>query len=134
MKISARQYAESLALAISANQTDSGLTVILDNFAKIMMENLDLNRLDEVLAVFSKIWDQAQGELAVEFTGARTISAQTKTEIESYLKIKTGVQKIILTEKVDTDVLGGFVLRYEDKVLDASLKQSLHDLRVEMNK
>lgn len=133
MKISARQYAESLALAISAGN-DSELPQILDNFAKIMLENRDLNRLDEVLAAFSKIWDKAQGELSAEFTGARAIAKETKIEVEEYLKVKTGAKKIVLAEKIAPDVLGGFVLRYEDKVIDASLKQSLQDLKNEMNK
>jgi len=133
MKISARQYAESLAQSISS-KSKSEMAVILDNFAKIMMENRDLNRLDEVLAAFSKIWDKNQGELAVEFTGARTISEKTKKEIEEYLKLKTGAQKIVLTEKTDENILGGIILRYEDKVINASLKQSLQDLKNEMNK
>ena len=133
MKISARQYAESLAQAISQS-SDADLKVALDNFAKIMWENRDLNRLDEILAAFSQIWDRAQGELAAEFIGVRTASGKTKIEIEEYLKTKTGAKKIILTEKVDADVLGGFVLRYEDQVIDASLKRSLGDLKTEMNK
>jgi F-type H+-transporting ATPase subunit delta len=133
MKISDRQYAESLLLAVS-NQTESETKSSLDNFARIMMENRDLNRLEAILAIFSKAWDRAQGELAVEFTGARAASDQTKKDIAAYLKVKTGAQKIILTEKVDTEILGGFVLRYEDQVIDASLQQSLHDLKVEMNK
>ncbi|OIO07590.1 ATP synthase F1 subunit delta [Candidatus Falkowbacteria bacterium CG_4_10_14_0_2_um_filter_41_15] len=133
MKISARQYAESLAQAISAS-SDADVKVALDNFAKIMLENRDLNRRDEILAVFSQIWDQAQGELAAEFTGARAVSDQTKTEVAEYLKAKTGAKKIVLTEKVEADVLGGFILRYEDKVIDASLKRSLGDLKNEMNK
>jgi len=133
MKISARQYAESLVQTISAS-SDSEVKVALDNFAKIMLENRDLNRLDEILAVFSKIWDQAQGELAAELTGARAISNETKVGIEEYLKTKTGAKKIVLAEKVDADVLGGFVLRYEDQVIDASLKRSLSDLKNEMNK
>ncbi|MDD3101725.1 MAG: ATP synthase F1 subunit delta [Patescibacteria group bacterium] len=133
MKISARQYAESLAQSISSKSKPE-MAVILDNFAKIMMENRDLNRLNEILSAFSKIWDKNQGELAVEFTGARAISEKTKKEIEEYLKLKTGAQKIVLTEKTDEDILGGLVLRYEDKVINASLKQSLQDLKNEMNK
>ncbi|MDD5626158.1 MAG: ATP synthase F1 subunit delta [Patescibacteria group bacterium] len=133
MKISARQYAESLTQSISSKSKPE-MAVILDNFARIMMENRDLNRLDEVLAAFSKIWDKNQGELAVEFTGARVISEKTKKEIEEYLKLKTGAQKIVLTEKTDENILGGIILRYEDKVINASLKQSLQDLKNEMNK
>jgi len=133
MKISARQYAESLVRAISES-SEAELKMALDNFAKIMLENRDLNRWDEISAAFSKIWDQAQGELAAEFTGARAISDQTKTEVAEYLKAKTGAKKIVLTAKKDVDILGGFVLRYEDKVIDASLKRSLGDLKNEMNK
>ncbi|MFA4942253.1 MAG: ATP synthase F1 subunit delta [Patescibacteria group bacterium] len=133
MKISARQYAGSLMETV-ISQSDSEVLVSLDNFSRLMMENGDLNRLDEVLSAFSKIWDKAQGELAVEFTGARAMSVEIKTELEEYLKAKTGFSKIALTEKTDPSILGGFVLRYEDQVIDASLKQSLKDLKNEMNK
>ena len=133
MKISARQYAESLALAV-ASKSDSEMAGVLDNFAKLMMENRDLGLLNEVLGIFSNIWDKAQGELAAEITGARTFSENTKAELEKYLKAKTGAQKIRLAEKEDPEILGGFVLRYGDKVVNASLKQSLQDLKSEMNK
>lgn len=133
MKISARQYAESLMDSVSA-KSDSEAAKVLDNFAQMMMENRDLNRLDEVLAAFSKIWDQSQGELAVEFTSARAVSNDVKASLEKYLKAKTGVSKIVLTEKINPEILGGFVLRYEDQVIDASLKSSLGDLENEMNK
>ncbi|PIT94715.1 ATP synthase F1 subunit delta [Candidatus Falkowbacteria bacterium CG10_big_fil_rev_8_21_14_0_10_39_9] len=133
MKISDRQYAESLLLAVSSQSESEGRSS-LDNFAIIMRENLDLNRLDAILAIFSKLWDKSQGELAVEFTGARAISTDVRSELEKYLQTRTGAKKIVLTEKVDTTILGGFVLRYEDRVLDASLKQNLVDLKNSMNK
>jgi len=133
MKISARQYAESLIATVST-QSELEMSVSLDNFAKMMLENRDLNRLDEIMRIFSKLWDQTQGELAVEFTGARSLAADLKTDLDKYLKMKTGADKIVLTEKVDAAILGGFVLRYEDQVIDASLKQSLYDLKGEMSK
>ncbi len=133
MKISDRQYAESLLLAV-AHQSESETKTSLDNFAQIMVENRDLNRLDAILAIFSKLWDKSQGELAVEFTGARAISAGVRDELEKYLQAKTGAKKIVLTEKIDTDILGGFILRYEDQMLNASLKQNLVDLKNSMNK
>ncbi len=133
MKISARQYAESLMDSVSA-KSDSETSEVLDNFAKMMMENRDLNRLDEVLAAFSKIWDQAQGELTVEFISARTVSTDVKSSLEKYLQAKTGANKVVLVEKINPEILGGFILRYEDQIIDASLKSSLGSLKNEMNK
>lgn len=133
MKISARQYAESLMDSVSA-KSDSETSEVLDNFAKMMMENRDLNRLDEVLAAFSKIWDQSQGELTVEFISARTVSTDVKSSLEKYLQAKTGANKVVLVEKIDPEILGGFILCYEDQIIDASLKSSLGSLKNEMNK
>jgi len=49
--------------------------------------------------------------------------------VVDYLKVKTGAKKVILDEEIDKKLIGGFVLRYNSKVVDASLKTSLEDLK-----
>jgi F0F1-type ATP synthase delta subunit len=45
-----------------------------------------------------------------------------------YLKNRTQAKEVLLTESVDPQLLGGFVLKYGSRIIDGSLKSSLSDL------
>jgi F-type H+-transporting ATPase subunit delta len=42
--------------------------------------------------------------------------------------------KVEMTEKVDQNILGGFILNWDDLQIDASVTKKLSDLRMEFSK
>ena len=56
--------------------------------------------------------------------------ADLKAKVIALVEKQTG-NKVVLEEKVDPSVIGGFVLRYGDKQLDTSLGRELQDLKRE---
>ncbi len=133
MKISARQYAAGLALAL-ADKPEAEVGAVLDSFIQILSDSRETNRLPEILDALVAIWNKEAGEVPVEVESARNLTAEMRQAIESYLLEKTGAKKILLTEKVSPEILGGFVVRYEDKIVDASLKTAVWDLKESMKK
>jgi len=128
MKITPKQYAQSL-YELVADKSEAEVLVILKTFTELIIKNGDVNKVDAVLVEFARIWDEVHGELAVSLTSARVLNEESKDTIADYLKNKTKVSKINFSEKIDAGIIGGMVVRYDDKILDGSLKNNLNNLK-----
>lgn len=128
MKISVQQYAQSLYDSVEG-KSEKEIKAILKNFVSILGDSRELNRATEIISAFNELWNKENGELAARLTSARELDKVSKEMVMDYLKEKTGAKKIILNEEIDKKIIGGFVLRYNSRVVDASLKTSLEDLK-----
>lgn len=133
MKINPKQYAQSLYESLSGKSEEESRK-ILHNFVAVLGRDGVLNRENEIISAFEEIWNQENGELPASISSAHQLADDSREAITDYLKNKTGAKKIVLTEEVDQDLLGGFVLKYESRVLDGSLKTNLEDLKNKMEK
>lgn len=128
MKISSRQYAQGLYETV-AFKNEQEIKAVLKNFVALLDKRREFNKAEEIISTFNEIWDKANGEIVATLTSARKLDATTKKMIVSYLEDKTGAKKIALTEEIDEKLIGGFVLKYDGKVIDGSLKTNLAELK-----
>jgi F-type H+-transporting ATPase subunit delta len=56
-----------------------------------------------------------------------------KLEMENLVKKISGKNQIDLVQKVDADLIGGFVLNVGDKQIDASIKSKLKTLKTKFS-
>jgi F-type H+-transporting ATPase subunit delta len=133
MKISSKQYALSLYELI-VDKDETIVVDILKNFVDFTIKNNDYGKIDEIISEFSKIWDEDNSNLSVNITSAHKLEDETKSIVINYLKNKTGFSNINLIESIDTDIMGGVVLHYADKVIDGSIKNNLNNLKNKINK
>jgi len=131
MKISVQQYARSLYDSV-IDKSEKEVKLVLKNFVAILGRNRELNKAEEIIRAFNEIWNKEHGEVVATLTSARELGPTAREIVTNYLKEKTSAKKISLTEELDQKLLGGFVLKYDSKVLDGSLKTSLEQLKVEM--
>jgi F-type H+-transporting ATPase subunit delta len=128
MKISARQYAQSLYESV-ANRPEKEVRAILKNFVEILGRGRELSKAPAIIERFKEVWAKEKGELAAELFSARELGPTIRELVIDYIKEKTGAKKINLQEKIKPELIGGFVLHYNDKIIDGSLKNSLEILR-----
>ncbi len=128
MKISARQYAQSLYEAL-AGKSEAEVKAALRNFVILLARRRDLNKGGEIARRLSEIWDDAEGTLSADLVGARLLSETVKTVVINYLKNRAGAKKIVIKEEVDKKIIGGFILKYGSQILDGSLKTNLAGLK-----
>jgi len=132
MKITPRQYAAGL-LAATSNQEQADLKVLISRFVNILVTNRDVAKLDQILVEFSDLYDREQGEVKAKLTTARPLSSEIKKLVEQYIVKQTNASQVNWEVEEDKDILGGFILRYEGKVLNASLKQTLAQLKEQIS-
>jgi F-type H+-transporting ATPase subunit delta len=128
MTISPKQYAQSLYETV-ADQGAAAVKAVLKNFVRVLGRRGELAKAGEIITRFTEIWNRAKGELEAELASARALGPTTQDAVIDYLKTKTGAKAVKLQETIRPELIGGFVLRYDDRVIDGSLRHNLEVLK-----
>lgn len=98
------------------------------DFLELIVMNNRADLLGEVLLLFLKLKDDREGiakvQLSVQFIPDADQTERIRGNIEKLIN-----RKVILDIKVDNTILGGFVARFEDIIIDASLHHQLEKLK-----
>ena len=71
--------------------------------------------------------------IVTELTSAVKLDAAQKEKILQLLNTQDG-SSIEVIEKINPDIIGGFIVRVDDKQIDASISRKLNDLRQDFSK
>ena len=131
MKIKPKQYAEGLFEALSGKD-EKEAKVIIDKFARLLVANNQASGLEKVLSYFNKFWDRKHGIAQAEIITARAMDAAVRKELSSYIKNRASAREVEIKETQDAEILGGAVIKYQDKVVDLSLRSRVLKLKEKM--
>ena len=133
MEWTPKQYAQALYKILE--NTDSKYTnQVIDTFSKTVAENNDLDKIDSIIENFQKIWDGEKGIIEAKVVSVHELNEGLIEVLKDYIKTITGASEVYIIQKIDENILGGVVIKYKDKILDASLKRDLENLRKQMKK
>lgn len=107
---------------------------ITDGFFKIIMRKHRENFLEDIVREFIVEYKVFNHISVVKLITATPVSDATIEQIKAkLLESSTTDEKIELTTEVDPDLMGGFVLQYNNQLYDASLAHKLDKLKREFN-
>jgi F-type H+-transporting ATPase subunit delta len=86
--------------------------------------------LPEIIGAVDDQYNEMQSITAATLTTAVNMDASVVKDIES--KLKTSEGSVDIKTKVDSNIIGGYVLEIGDKIYDASVKRKIKDLRKEL--
>lgn len=128
MKISSKQYAVTL-FELAKDKQGKELEQVLANFAKILLERNDHFLQDKIILEFETLWHKEYSIVKVEIESVRKLSAEITGNLVEKIKKMTKAKAIILTEKINEEVIGGAVIKYNDQILDLSLRTRLRKFK-----
>jgi F-type H+-transporting ATPase subunit delta len=82
---------------------------------------------------FHNAYNEHKGIGKATVTTTIPMDEQLRSEVEAIVKKLHDKKKIELVERVDKDLIGGFILNVEDKQIDASIKNKLKSLKVTLS-
>lgn len=85
--------------------------------------------LEHVASEFQLQYNILRGVQTAEVTSAMPLTPALRAEMEKLVTRQTGLASVTLTEKVDPELIGGFVLRVGDRQIDDSVRTNLRKLR-----
>jgi F-type H+-transporting ATPase subunit delta len=119
----------------SSEEKKDGLRRMIDggqeqfiNFLEALVERHRMPAIFRIRSRYDQMWDEVKKLLPVEVTSAVKLEDSVVKSIGQRIGEQTG-NEIELTTVVDPNVLGGIVLRVGNFVMDASIRNSLEQLR-----
>ena len=98
------------------------------DFLMFLIEKGRLNILNEILSTFTDLYQQRNKIGKVEITSAAPLTAEQVDAITKKLAVRWK-QDFIAETKVDSTLIGGFLIKSGDQVLDYSMKNQLEKFR-----
>ena len=127
-KITPTQYATALFDAVSeTNPKDHDK--VLDNFVKVLAQNGDLGKCEEIEKEFHKLKSLSQGIKEAEVTVAK--ESEINSSLIHTLNEIIG-NKVEIKKQINESIIGGVVVRVDDTLIDASVKTQLNNLNREL--
>ncbi|MEP4535060.1 MAG: ATP synthase F1 subunit delta [Cyclobacteriaceae bacterium] len=114
---------------IFAGKVDPLTANFLDIIAKKNRENI----LPEIAEAFLTLYNEKQGFQEATVTTTITLDGATKKAFEKLVSDITG-KKPLLTEKINSELIGGYVLKLGDRQIDDSISGKLKDLKLRFQK
>ncbi len=110
------------------NKCLPGISQLALNFTYLLVAKQRLNILEQIVSEYERMADALQGLEHAQVVTALPIDKQEEAKLTEHLATITG-KKIVLTTEVDPAIIGGFVARVGDKLIDGSTKAKLEALK-----
>lgn len=118
MKNTDKIYALALYGALEGKDD---IKTIINNFLNFLKEKSQLHRIDKIISEFENIYNKKNGIAKLKIKSAFPIDSQLVDKIAATFKLK----KYELETEIDKNLIGGFVAKYGDSLIDASIKHQL---------
>lgn len=98
-------------------------------FFEIICRKNRADILSDMAKQFQVQYNLHLGIQVAEVTTVSQITSDQRAEFVSIVKEISGMQKVQLVEKINTELIGGFILKVNDRQLDESLSSKLRILK-----
>ncbi|MBM3155946.1 MAG: ATP synthase F1 subunit delta [Chloroflexi bacterium] len=110
------------------NKLLPGFSQLALNFAYLMVAKQRMTILNQVVAEYEKMANSYQGLEHARVTTAVPIEREEQEKLLQRLAAITG-KRILLTPEVNPSIIGGFIARVGDKLIDGSTRAKLEALK-----
>lgn len=122
-KTTPKDYAIAL-YQVSKDKKGADLKQTIGEFAKLLFRDGKLKQIDGIIGEFTKYTKKQEGVVSIEITSATKINKTLLSNIA-----KSFGSNVETDEKINKDLIGGFIVRTEDKIFDGSVKTQLTKLK-----
>ncbi len=109
--------------------TNGKISKLTASFNNLLVKKGRENILPEILDAAIEQYNAIKGIYKVKLTTAQPISDELRTSIEDKVKTEAGLANVELETGVRDELIGGFVLEFNNNLVDASVLRDLKDIR-----
>ncbi len=118
-------------IGILSNIFGNKVHQITNSFLKLVVNKGRSAILFDTAKQFISQYNTIKGIVTAEVTSAIALTDDNKKEIIGLVKKELGANEVIVKEKIDDKLIGGFILKVGDKQFDASIASGLNKLKRE---
>lgn len=120
---------DAAKLALFRQVLDGEVSRTLDEFISLVLRRRRETVLCRIFYCYSSLYKQRHRILDATLTTAVPVSDEAAERIAGIAQMRTRSREVRLHRKVDASLVGGFVFRLDDLLVDASLSRQLDMLR-----
>jgi F-type H+-transporting ATPase subunit delta len=105
----------------------------LRQFLRLLLTKNREEVLFDALTALFDINDRERGTVCATLTTAIEMDEANLEAFKALLIKKTDGGEVIFEQKIDTNIIAGFILRFGDKIIDASVARSISEIRRRMS-
>lgn len=109
--------------------TGGKISNVTDAFIKLLCKKNREDNLPAVTTAFIEQYNRIRGLHIAKLTTATPISKELTDSFISKIKESTSYDKVMLDTVVDDDIIGGYILEMEGKLVDKSIRRNLHEVK-----
>jgi F-type H+-transporting ATPase subunit delta len=128
MKITAKQYARGLQEA-TAKKTEAEAKIVIAKFLTILVGRGKVKLVPSIIKELEVLGHVERGEVLTELISARNISTESKELLEKYVRKQSGQDKVVWQEVIDEKLIGGGVIKFQDRIIDFSCQNVLTKIK-----
>jgi F-type H+-transporting ATPase subunit delta len=118
-------------LGILQNIFEGKTHAITQSFFKLLVSKGRSAILFDIAKQFISQYNEIKGIVTAEVTSATALTDANKKEVEALVKKELKANEVVIKEKVNDKLIGGFILKVGDKQFDASIAGGLNKLKKE---
>lgn len=115
------------------NKIFAGLNETTLAFFNVVTDKNRANLLPAIAKEYSILSNRIKGIVSATITTAVTLDQENESQIVDYIKSKTDAKDVELIKEVDSTIIGGVVIRFDDYLLDNSISTQINNLKKELN-
>lgn len=104
---------------------------ITQSFLRLVVNKGRSAILFDTAKQFVQQYNAINGIVTAEVTSASPLTDANRAEVVSLVKKELNASQVLIKEKVNADLIGGFILKVGDKQFDASIASGLTKLKKE---
>jgi len=109
--------------------TKDKVSLLTNSFTVLLVNKGRERDLPEMATAFIEQYNELKGIHQVTLTTAVEVSDALKKAIEDKVKVENKYGTVELTTKTDESLIGGFVLEFNNNLVDASIARDLRDIK-----
>lgn len=109
--------------------TKDKVSALTHSFTNLLVKKAREADLPEMATAFIEQYNALKGIHQVVLTTAVEVSDSMKKSIEEKVKAENKFISVELTTKTDESLIGGFVLEFNNNLVDASISRDLKDIK-----
>ena len=98
---------------------------VVDNFITYLQEHKLMSLLPKVMIALRALQNQATDTVGVTVISSQELTDNLLKKLSSIMKDRLD-KDVILDNQLDKEIIGGLLLRYDDKMIDVSIKNKVN--------
>lgn len=111
---------------------DSKISEITFKFINLLVVKGREKLLNEVVDSFINLYNKKNFIVEAKFITAVPVDQKTVDEVTKLLLTNKTTKEVNLTNEVDPSIIGGFILKFDDLLLDNSVERKLHLIKKQL--